>query len=266
MKKKYKSLILGIGPIRSGTSWLFENLRQCEGLTFPKLGKESNFWMDKECCDATLEEYVNLFEDPNNSVLVDISPNYIAKWKNLIPLQSYFESIHVIIFLRNSLEKLTSISLYLKMQGNILKTADEALDFELVSENIFISKAIPEIKECFSNIYFFDFNDIAKRPEFVMRDLCKKISISEPSNDLMLRKKVNPSFVPRSKAISLVVTRIQTFLRFKVKLTALADYFWRAPWVRMVLGKAPDNELIIVSKELRNKLEAEDKAIFDNKG
>jgi hypothetical protein len=63
---------LGIGAQKSGTTWLFEMLRQHPEVAFPA-GKEVHFWDQRN--DRSVDWYLGLFPD-NGKKNGEITPAY----------------------------------------------------------------------------------------------------------------------------------------------------------------------------------------------
>ena len=116
---------LGIGAQKSGTTWLYENLRRHPGI-FLREGKEIHFWDVRR--DRGLEWYRSLFVNkPEGSKAGEITPAYaILPMEVIREIWTEFPNIRLIYLIRNPMDRAWSSALM--ALGRAEMTIDEASD------------------------------------------------------------------------------------------------------------------------------------------
>lgn len=122
---------LGIGAQKSGTSWLYSNLRKHNEIEFPK-GKEIHFWDNREKkSDDDVSDYLSLFSGDDSIKRGEITPAYTMLQREVIKeIHSINNALRIFIILRNPIERAWSSALM------ALKRAE--MEFDEASDQWFI--------------------------------------------------------------------------------------------------------------------------------
>ncbi len=116
---------LGIGAQKSGTTWLYENLRRHLLICFPRR-KELHFW-DRYDPDK-LEKYRAIFAaKPKGTKAGEITPAYaILPVEIIAKVQQEFPELRLIYVMRNPIERAWSAALMVLRRANM--TIDDVSD------------------------------------------------------------------------------------------------------------------------------------------
>ena len=236
--------VIGIGPVRSGTTWLFEILKSHPRISVPIGLKETNFWLEKR--ETTDDEYLKKFSiKPGSNLALDISPNYISDLSFIERNPAILEKSLFIINLRDPNSRISSMIDYqLGHHGNHMNI-ESFLQFKWAKNQIFLSKKIEYLidKSGRNKIFFCNFSYIKNDPKKLYTELCSFLKI--PEDDAvqeLLFQKIHRSFQPRNKLISKAIPKVQHFIRFRLRFTALADYLKNAEWLKRILEKPKEKK------------------------
>jgi len=242
-----KQLILGVGPIRSGTTWLYKALNNAQPRIVPVNKKEINFWNNNQTRGFNwyLEHFrMNSVKD----IFCDLSPNYITQPQKLRDTKKYFEDVKIIFNFRNPYERLVSIFGYFSMRGELRE--DDFLNYvsndKYAHSHTFIKKGITEIGEFFGNenIHAIFFEDIINDPDQTLQHVSDFIGI-----DLKLREnydvkeKIHKSMKPRSRILARTATAAQNILRNKLQLNFFAEYLKYNPLIKTLMFSEADKKI-----------------------
>jgi hypothetical protein len=246
-----------VGPIRSGTTWIYELLKnhpQCI-TTDPK---ETSFF----CINYNkgIDWFLSKFQasNKNTKLCADISPLYFLYHDELYRVKEFTDEVKIIICLRNPYERLRSIYNKLNATGKkreILEYIDdedirtrEVLGYNLIHHK---AKFLIELfgKE---NVYFFDFDELKSNSDGAARKLLQFLGLDYFISD-SVGHEVNPTYEPRSEFLQFTARKISAFLR-KLNLYKVVDF------VKFSIG----NKLVYGSNPSRPSLdEAEMETLFD---
>jgi hypothetical protein len=101
---------LGIGAQKSGTTWLYEMLRQHEAILFPA-GKEVHFWDTN--LDKGFEWYKSLFTgEEEGKVKGEITPAYAIMSQDIVRyIYFHYPELRLLYIIRNPIERAWSSAL-----------------------------------------------------------------------------------------------------------------------------------------------------------
>lgn len=244
-----------VGPGKTGSTWLYDNLIDHPEIKLPKNIKESNYYLSEDCLDT----FNNLFYNYGKlkKIKMDISNTYIYNVDIAKKIKKNHPKAKIIIGFREPVERLISMYLFKQRNGEIpqrlsLKDSLENDTFNLVKHSKYYKLSQPYIKEFgVENIFIFDFNRLKEDPVFLMKDIFKFIGVAEIISYKKLRKKVNPASSFRLKFLSRYSQLASNFLR-KNKLNFALNFIKSNSLVQNILFKKITNKTENYPFELTN--------------
>lgn len=227
---------IGIGAQRSGTSWLFECLREHPNVFMPR--KETHFF-DREY-DKGFSYYSGLFTGVENSVATgEFTPDYLYSPEAMERIALHCPNAKLIILLRKPAERTQSALRLLQTHGRMRHTTLEAAIKEApwILEQSLYSKQVKRVFDLFprQNVCIRLYDDIPQTPLDLYRGICRFIKIDEgfiPSNIRAVR---NATFLPNS-FISSYALGLQS-LSSKKRLRRVTGLLRRSTTLRRITSK-----------------------------
>lgn len=175
---KVKTFVLSLGAQRSGTTWIWELLRNVPEANIG-YKKEHHYWYNKEKNDWSNEDYINYFDNlliDDKHITGDITPIYgLCSKKHLQEAKDVIEgagyNLKVIFVMRDPVQRLISRgrSLYNKkgmaiLESWILKQSKKKLAFKRQD----YQKTITKIEDVFEpeNIFYGLYETFFTKKEF----------------------------------------------------------------------------------------------------
>ena len=269
-------LIIG-GASKSGTTALYYYLRQHPALCLPEK-KELHFfsrpWLEQAVSapggkyvllevPKTFEEFLSNFSACEaGKTAVDISPSYLYYFKSADRIREYLGDVRIVFILRNPADK--AFSQYLHLRGAGLETLDfgEALaaepartangysDIWLYRKSGFYADAIRYYIKVFGreNIHIIFYDDFAREPERVLRDICIFAGIDREFRFAPVTQ-VNRSGLPRSRLVTkLIEPNFLTYILRRVIPQSIGRL------VRKFVKELNTGEKPVFDKQLRSSL------------
>ena len=177
---------LGIGAQKSGTTWLYEQLRRHPGIGFP-LGKEAHFW-DRLAGPDSIPRYISAFSSTALSE-GDITPAYaLLKVPVIERIHDASPGLRLIYLMRNPVERAWSSALMALARAEM--TIDEASDAWFLDHfRSSGSLGRGDYATCIRNwrsvfpseqLLLVRFERIVSEPEHVLRGVCRHIGVADP--------------------------------------------------------------------------------------
>ncbi len=178
---------IGVGIERSGTSWIFECLREHPNLCVSKY-KEVDFFKDDDKFKQGLEYYKSFFNHcDNNKKIGEFSPRYF--FSPMVPerIKKFFPDVKLIIVLRNPIEK--TYSLY-RMKSSYKSLPHKTFE-DFIKDQRYIQRGFyaDKLKEWLSffnreNVLIMVYEDLKSNPSEYIKKIYNFLG-------------VNSSFVPK---------------------------------------------------------------------
>ncbi|MDB4196975.1 sulfotransferase [Ascidiaceihabitans sp.] len=272
------NLIIG-GASKSGTTALYEMLRQCPDFYLPQR-KELHYFSRPYLehttagpgdsavlheIPATINAYMSHFIDKSlDQVAVDVSPSYLFHYGSAIQIAHDLPSVKIVFLLRRPEDKVFSQYVHLVAEGRETLSFEEALKQEMVrkakgysdmwlyTESGYYSDAIAAFQDAMGteNVKVFLFEEFRHDPEFVIREICLYAGLDGLQifdTDL----ESNVSGLPRSLLLArLIAPNNFTNLLRRVLPSNLGQY------IRRILRSMNTGEKPKISTETRAHLSA----------
>ena len=223
---------VGIGPGRSGTSWLYEMLSAHPGVAMARGTKETEFFGGE--FNRGREWYESFF-DASCAVRGEISQRYIFDERVPARMAELVPGVRIIVTLRAPLERMISVYNYRKRVGTYKVPLAEALrsDPDLVRENCY-DRLLTPFFERFApqQIHLAFYEDLKARPAAYLREVLRFIGAPDGPLPPNLESVVNPSAVARAPILALTSRAAATMLRkaglYRVLMAAKRSTFVRS--------------------------------------
>jgi hypothetical protein len=185
---------IGIGVQRSGTSWLFECLKEHEGVFLPQ--KEVHFFNNKY--ERGVDWYESLFKiDEQDKARGEITPDYLFNKYSIERIAQHYPSIKLIIILRDPFDRAYSAYNLFKAHGRFKDMSfEEAIkkDKWILEQSLYSS----QLERVFSlfpeeHVKIYDFEDISYRPLWLLRDVFEFIGVDANFQPSRFKERYNVS-------------------------------------------------------------------------
>jgi hypothetical protein len=170
---------IAVGPKRTGTTWLYENLLGQVGLPYGV--KETHFF--NRFYDQGIEWYGRHFlHCSDNLPIVEVCPSYFHSQAAQKRIAAHIPGCKIICTLRNPADRAYSLYRLYKIYGETTLTFEEA--FEGIAEFKESSLYIQHLRswqENFGsdNVLIMIFNDLKQNPQGYIKRICDFIGIPE---------------------------------------------------------------------------------------
>lgn len=219
---------LGIGAQKAGTTWLYEQLQEHPGLSFPG-GKEVHFW--DVHVHRGVDWYRSLFAVPDGKMHGDITPRYAILAPEVIQAcHAAFPHLKIIYTLRNPMDRAWSAAkMVLQSKGlSVEQVSPEWFTEEVMRQD---SLARGDYESCIRNwrrfypqecMLILRFEDLVESPRTYLARCLDHLGVDQlPAlNSARLREPVNkglPGDMPAA-----VRSALMEFYRGKIQ--SLGDY------------------------------------------
>ncbi len=182
-----KIRFLGIGPQRTGSTWLFESLQGHPQIAWPQGVKETFFFDER--FEKGFDWYYWHFKDARQECLAEIGPTYFDSPQAAARIKEHVPDCKLIINVRNPIEKTFSVFRHFHSLGEVSKDFDQAV------------REKPRLIECgryrkysemweqhfsFESVLYLVHDDIKRDPQECLDSVCKFLgldpwSIREPN-------------------------------------------------------------------------------------
>ena len=242
---------LGIGCIRSGSTWLAESLRQHPQIVFPNLtedaafskynlsSKEINFFNNPFVHDVEeagrstwgkgLDWYKNLFLEKEGNAdckYGEFSPNYMFRRESVRRIKTLFPNIKLILTLRNPVDMLHSFYLLRKRSIRFIlpQTFEEAIEQGYYVDYGYYFKHLEPFFRIFGhqNIKVVLLDDIKNHPKNVVKDVYRFLGVSTDYMPNVFGQKINTGSITKFETVRKNLRRTLIFLE-KIGLQSLIE-------------------------------------------
>ncbi|WP_342597146.1 sulfotransferase domain-containing protein [Cyanobacterium aponinum UTEX 3222] len=172
---------VGIGPQKTGSTWLHEVLLQHDSIVLPRGVKETMFF---DCYyNKGLDWYINWFSIGNieKQKIGEIAPTYFDHLSTINRIYCLNPQCKILISIRNPIAKAISLHHHHLNKGRVSPLFSEAVEKmpEIITSGHY-SKYIPTWMDKFGErqIKLIFLDDIQHNPEKVWQDLCSFLEIS----------------------------------------------------------------------------------------
>jgi hypothetical protein len=204
-----------VGPGRAGTSWLYEVFLEHPEVCMAKGIKETQFF--NENFNKGLGWYEAFFEGCGGArAKGEISNLYIFDPRVAERIKATVPDCKILICMRNPYERIQSVYSFKLREGALGCSFEEALKRmpELIERSRYYSLMKP-FYEAFGKERIFPvfFEDIARRPLGLCRELFRFLGVDEDAVPSVIGKKVNRAIVPRFPLAAMTTKGVARLMR-----------------------------------------------------
>ncbi|SDQ14902.1 sulfotransferase domain-containing protein [Virgibacillus salinus] len=224
-----------VGAEKSGTTWLYDNLKQIDNIYLPDtkevnyFNKYNSFLELNPGYQKNLSWYMQFFKNRKDHQLAgEASPMYLCDSQAYKEIYKVNPEVKLIVMLRNPIYRAYSHYWYIRRKGYIDGEFSQYVknqDKKIIERGLYASqlknyyKLFPD-----NNILVLDFDMISSNPKGLIEEVLEFLNINNGKVDESnLYKKSNQSFTVKNKFIYDNTRRLASFFRFKTKLGFLND-------------------------------------------
>lgn len=246
-----------VGPGKTGSTWLYNNLRNHPDIKLPKNIKETNYYFNNNNPEIFFNKFFNYGK--KKKINLDISNTYIYENKIAEFIKENHPDAKIVIGYRNTIERLKSMFLFKKRNGQIpaKMSINEAIindKYGLIKHSKYFKLSKPYISLFGkNNIFIFNFHMIKENPEQLIKDFNSFLNVSNYTSKKDLYNVVNPASKFRLSFLSRYSKFISNLLR-KLNLYIILDFIKTNRFMQSVIFKRVETkkEINIDQKEIDN--------------
>ncbi len=214
---------IGIGAPRSGTTWIYEMLKNHPRICMSK-EKEINFF--NTYYDKGVEWYEKFFDKcPAGSLVGEFSPSYLANGLAPGRIKELLPDVKLIISLRNPVEQVYSRYLYIVNRNMYNNTFEEALNEKPhILEGAYYYKHISRYLEYFDRrrILVLVYEDLTKDAKSFLETIYEFLEIDASFMPSTVNRRVHSTVNPKVRFVEMGMVITRSAIR-KAGLYSLAE-------------------------------------------
>lgn len=208
---------IGVGPQKTGSTWLYEVLKDHPAICLPTLVKEIQFF--DLFYQKGLGEYQSYFEHCKiHQICGEITPGYFDVQDVPTRIQKHFPEAKILISLRHPVKRAESLFRHHLRKGRVSSNFSEAImQMPRIIESGRYKLHISRWYQCFDakQVKVVLMEDIARQPEIVLREILDFLGVDTSYKPPNLGKQFNKTGMPKypllAKYASQVVLRLKTY-------------------------------------------------------
>lgn len=205
---------LGVGPQRTGTTWLYKTLRQHPSLYLPEVLKETKYF-DRRF-DRGQEWYARYFESSRDDQMCgEIAPTYFDVPEVPERVRRVAPSCDILISLRHPAERAFSLYLHHLRKGRVSRPFGEAVEQKpRILESGRYAAHIPRWRSAFGReqVHVLFLRDIKEHPQDVLDQICTWLEVDQMRLPSQADRKVNAASMPRFPRLARIASLITVSL------------------------------------------------------
>ena len=247
-----------IGPGRTGTTWIYEALREHPEVSLAKGIKETNYYNHEY--ERGIDWYQSFFANSEGKKAIgEISNLYFYDENVPKRIKIDIPNVKLITCLRNPIERLESAYFFKIRGGEIdpnVSLSEAIIKFpDLVTDNLYYSKIKSYLNEFDpSQIKIMFYEDLKSKPREFAKETFEFLGIDPDFIPSVIDQTVNASAKIRFKSATKLIDSIANNLR-KYQLHSILDFLKRNRIVkRIVLKDVKKSDVPKVSKGEKEEL------------
>jgi len=216
MTDKHHLDIVGVGPQKTASTWLFSMLKRHPDICFPDGVKETFFW--DENFSRGLNWYFSHFSacDKTRNSYAEIGPTYFTSRDAASRIFENNDQCKIIITLRSPVDRAFSLYLHHSTKGRVRCPFWEAVDaYPEIIEGSRYSTWLPMWLNKFgdANVLIILQDDVQHSPQDQLKKVLDFLSLRDFESTLPANERINAASWPRSYWIAKFSTGLASVLR-----------------------------------------------------
>lgn len=243
-----------IGPGKTGTTWLYDCLREHPQICLARHTKETVFFT--EYYARGLAWYESFFRDCTGAI-GEVSNTYFFSAEAAARMAADIPDAKLIVFLRHPVERLVSYYLFQRRNGRAMESLEDAIarDPELTAQNFFDDHLEPYLARFpRERIFVALHDDLVRDADGLLRDIYRFLGVDADFVPQSLAARPLAASAPRNRLLSRTAKRAATWLRRR-------DQHWLLGWGknsalsrRLLTRRLRDEEASVLSPQTRARL------------
>lgn len=207
--------LVGAGPQRAGTTWLYACLTSHPDLAFPA-GVKETFFLDERFEKGWDWYWSHFREAAPGAVRAEIAPTYFDQPQARERLWAHNPECRVVVSLRDPAARSFSLYLHLRSKGRLSGSFEDAVRASprIVDSSRYARHLSGWIDRFGAErVHVVLADDIAERPEVVWRDVCAFAGLAPRPVPGTAGDRVNSGGLPRFPVLATLATRGGDWLR-----------------------------------------------------
>lgn len=247
-----------VGPMKSGTSWLYEYLKTRDDVTLPDGVKETYFF-DQRFESKSVDWYLSHFQRPTvGERIVEVAPTYFRTPEAPARIHQLLGNVPIIVTLRDPADRAFSLFQHMKRYSfTRCDTFREVVESHPeVLQGSRYATCLTNWLETFGidNVTILLMQDLKSNPLEFASQCCRGLGLSPPTSTDSFPDSVNVATVPRNYHLALLGRKVGDALR-SVRLYWVVEAAKNAGLKQLFFGKPQ-------AEGERNTLTTEDRRWF----
>ncbi len=209
--------VVGVGPQKAGTTWLYRSLQEHPRLCFPQTVKET-FFLDRRFEKGWLWYWTHFQHCSGDQICAEIGPSYFDVTETAPRLQGHNPHARIIINLRDPVDRSFSLYLHHTRRGRLDCTFQEAVtEMPRIIDSSHYRKHISRWIEAFGRerVLIILLQDISSSPEQVLEQVYSFLEIPYVPLPAVAKERVYTASLPRFPVLAKLATLGSEWLRDK---------------------------------------------------
>lgn len=249
--------VVGVGPQKTGTTWLYFCLLNHPNLSFPR-GVKETFFLDRRY-EKGWSWYWSHFEKENNGNLyLEIAPTYFDSEDAVRRLQEHNYKCKIIVSLRNPVDRTFSHYLHEVKKGRLACSFNDAIKqmprlINASRYNLYLPNWIRSF--CSDNVLVVFQEDIGNNPGEVWWKVCRFLGIDHTPLPRIGNSRVNEASLPRYPGLAFFTTKATDYLRDAGLYRAIE--LGKTLGLKQFIYESSSRQLPVMGVDVREKLRQE---------
>ncbi len=246
--------VVFIGPIKTGTTWIYDYLSELQDVTLP-VGTKETFFFDRNFAQGPAI-YSGVFPDQTPHKRIEVSPSYGGKREALENIHATVPDAHIVITLREPVARTISQYWHSVRYGYFKEPLEAYLQADhslLVRSNY--PRILSDAVEIFgkSNVSILRFEELKEDPQAFCLRVCNLVGAAYvPPSETLLKTKSNEKKTARFAALSSFASWVSDRLK-KAGLHSISSTAKRLG-LRKLLERKPKPDEQFVSDSTRQQI------------
>ncbi len=244
-----------IGPMRTGTTWVYEYLKARGDVCLP-LGVKETFFFDQRF-EKGLDWYsahFRHFDPQKHRRIVEVAPSYFHNEEATKRIKAVLGTPRLVVIIRDPIERSISHYRHLRRRGLVTESFMQAANkFPEIIDASRYSKYLARWEAVFGKgaISLLWYDDLRNAPDKFVEALCKILSLPiYPTPTTLLHKKINPAGDPPSFRLARIGKRVGDWLRER-RIYAPIEFAKALGVKRLLFGTGEGAEKVKITSDER---------------